>query len=239
MSDIFNFKRLVLFLRSDLVIRARSIIVFAGTIYAVLFLCDMFFGEYISRFHSTLYVITLFAGGFFVTSHIFSDLHDKMQGVVFLTLPASPFEKLLSRWLETSVGYALGILMLFSLLFVFTNLFKAVFIPEMRNIAIFHINYWEIIQPLIYYMLMQPVFLLGALYFKKSSMAKTILCCCVFVLLIFFIKFLFAALFFTQDIVFQQLIVWRYYGITLNTFLLLLAPTCLFITYLRLCESEI
>ena len=240
MNDFFNLKRLELFLRSDLAVRARSILTFTITTFVVLFLYNILSAEYMPGFHNVLYSLFLFGGGFFITSHVFSDLHDKTQGVVFLTLPASQFEKLLGRWLITAVGYALGLLLLFSILFIFTNLCKAIFIPSFRSITVFHINWQQILQSLKYYLLLQPVFLLGAIYFKKSALTKTILCWGLFALLLFFVKSLLVAVFFIQDVTLQRVVDWQNYGLfAVNAFLLILAPASLLITYLRLRESEI
>ena len=231
MSDFFNLQRLLLFIKSDLIIKKRSMMIFVVTTFAVLFLYDILFSGYRQGFHNALYSVFLFCGGFIVTSRAFSDLHDKTQGIAFLTLPASLFEKLFGRWLIASVGYAIYMLLLFFLVFMLAALYGRLFVP---------VNWHEILDSLKYYLLLQPVFLLGAIYFKKSALTKTILCWCFFVLALFFIKFLLVAVFFIQDRALQQFFTWQNYQFfALNGFLLLLAPTCLFITYLRLCESEI
>jgi hypothetical protein len=179
-------------------------------------------------------------GGFFVSSHVFFDLHDKTQGITFLTLPASHFEKLFSRWLIVALGYALGISFLFFFLFAITNVAKALFFPSIWSGALLYVNWHAMLISLKYYLLLQPIFLLGAIYFKQAALAKTVLCCCVFMLALIFVKFFFTFLFFTPDNISNSIMVWQEHSFfIINSFLMLLAPICLFATYLRLRESEI
>src|SRR5688572_27476939 len=55
--------------------------------------------------HHENYAASLLIGGFIMTSLAFTDLSSPLKRSNYLALPASTFEKFLSMWLLTSVGW--------------------------------------------------------------------------------------------------------------------------------------
>ena len=123
-----------------------------------------------------------FIGGFIFTSMIFSELHSPHRGYLYLMLPASALEKLVSAWLVTSVLYVLFascIIWLINLYFIFiAEVFTTKYV-ELVNLFSF-----DILKIFGIYMVFQSIFFLGAVYFRKINFLKTILSGFVFVVII-------------------------------------------------------
>ena len=115
----------------------------------------------------------LFLGGFIVTSLAFHEIRQNGGGMFYLTLPGSLFEKLLSKLLITSVGYAVG-----SALF----LTAASSLSEVINRLLFGFGhgFFNPVDPTVLkmaaiYLVTQSVFLLGSIWFRKTAFMKTML----------------------------------------------------------------
>ncbi len=122
------------------------------------------------------YYIGLFFGGLLFTSRAFNELGSKEKGVDFLMLPASQFEKFITLFLISSIGY---------FLFYHISSYLSFKIIESTQLAALNQkierNYDFLDNPkekvYIYYsyIVLQAAFLLGATYFHKYSFIKTVL----------------------------------------------------------------
>ena len=124
-------------------------------------------------FYLNIFRNILFLGGFIVTSLAFHEIRQNGAGMFYLTLPGSLFEKLLSKLLITSVGYAVG-----SALF----LTAASALSEVINRLLFGFGhgFWNPADPAVLkmaaiYLVTQSVFLLGSIWFRKTAFLKTML----------------------------------------------------------------
>ena len=100
-------------------------------------------------------------------------MHDPVRGLFWLLLPASILEKILARILLTTVVYVTA-----------TMLFYLVFsiVSEGINLLLFrrHHPLFFPFDPLVFwgvlsYMVIQAPFLVGAVYFRKHALSKTVL----------------------------------------------------------------
>ena len=124
-------------------------------------------------FYLGYFINLLFLGGFIVTSLSFREVWHNGEGIFYLTLPGSIFEKLLSKLLMTSIGFGLGSL-------AFMTAVAAV--SEGIDILVFGFGHgmFNPFNPaalvnLGRYLLLQSVFLLGSIWFRKLALVKTVL----------------------------------------------------------------
>lgn len=114
-----------------------------------------------------------YVGGYIFTSTIFSELGTPQRGYMYIILPASTFEKLAVSWFITSFMYvAASIVVMFLInmfLVIISSLFSLSIVP--------FINLFDptILKIYATYLVAQPIFILGAIYFKKSNFLKTVL----------------------------------------------------------------
>jgi len=124
-------------------------------------------------FHEFAYPFYLLVGGFILTSLSFTEMNRPNGKLFYLTLPASSLEKFVSRWLITGIGfvivYTIGYYLISSIangigqsIFDF-NIGSFNFFVE-KNILFFR-----------GYLAIQTIFLLGAVYFRKFAIFKTVL----------------------------------------------------------------
>lgn len=177
-TKYLNPKRLCLLLRSDISLNLHSILIFALTIFAILFLNTFITLADTARnnFHPALFAIFLVFGGLWVTMRVFRDVHTKERSHFLLTLPASNLEKFLSRLLLTTVGYTALIIAIFYLSSILILGFSSAFLKTQA--IVFNPFDAEITNLIIFYLIIHAFFFLGAIYFKKHIFSKTILSLC-------------------------------------------------------------
>jgi hypothetical protein len=168
----FNLKRFSYLLKSDLELHRSSFSTALLTVTTLLLLWNLLASQNINAVNvwPTAFIWMLYIGGYWLSLSAFRGYHDKHQRLFFLTLPASTFEKFLSKYLLTSIGYVLGwifyalfywalggIEMLFSKPINFLNPFNEIILKTIGT-----------------YLIVQPIFLLGSIYFKKHPFLKTV-----------------------------------------------------------------
>jgi hypothetical protein len=197
------------------------------------------------------FTLLLFVGGFIYTARSFRDLAEPVSGQFYLMLPGSALEKLLSKLLASTVGFALWALLFYS---------AAANITELLSLLIFGAGHGffnpfsaVVLRPVLYYLVLQSVFLLGSIWFKKAALVKTTLAAAVlFIGLFLFAGLLFCLLFGVPAPGPQtSLLVNRFFtehkeelSSMLDPLVPILfwagfAPVCWVITYLRLRETEV
>jgi hypothetical protein len=257
LENQFSVPRFSLLLQRELVHHYKTLTTAFGFGLGVLLLLSILSvaGANTWNFHQTFFPLVLFWGGYIVTSMAFTEIHRAPRNYFYLTLPASPLEKYVSKLFLTSVGYILGALagyFLFSLLVTGINfLLFRITLPVFNP---FQADVWLSVRT---YFVTQSLFMFGALFFKKTHFIKTVLSIITFFFVLTFImgivfsivffdyiqtgmigKFHFSIPFSGQ--IFQQFAPW---GNVLSTifsilFWVLLAPFFWVLGYLRLKESE-
>ncbi len=131
-------------------------------------------GDYYLGFYQNL----LLLGGFIVTSLAFREMWHNGGGTFYLTIPGSIFEKLTSKLLVTSLGYALGSTIFFT---------AAAVLSEGLNLLIFGVGHgffnpltMGVLRLIAIYLVAQSVFLLGSIWFRKLAFVRTVLWIAIF-----------------------------------------------------------
>ena len=174
-QNIFHPTRFYLLVRNGIVLNTSAILIVSAAVGGMLLFLSAFdaFLGYRPRFHQWLYLGVLYVGGLIVTNRIFKEFHDTVKGPAWLLIPASLLEKASSRIALSTVMYVITTMLIyfgFSLVSEGFNwlLFK-------RHHPLFNPFDQLILHGVALYFVLQAPFLVGAIYFQKHSLSKTIL----------------------------------------------------------------
>lgn len=168
-------RRLYLLTRNLILLKRSSIAIVSAAMAGVLLFISLIdaMGDCHQRMHQNLYLIVLFFGGILMTSRSFKALHDPVRGLFWLLLPASMFEKILTQILSTTIVYVAGSMLLY---FIFSM------VSEGLNTLLFNCRHLlfnpfdtVVLKGALTYMAIQAPFLVGAAYFRKHALSKTVL----------------------------------------------------------------
>jgi hypothetical protein len=167
-------RRFALLIKRDFLIGYRGIFIAmaaaGGFIILVTVLANLGRGGGLD--HLALFMPLLFIGGFGVTSLAFRELHQGEQSYFYLNLPASTFEKLASKLLVTSVGYAAAALAFYSMVALAgEGLNRLIFGYGHR---LFNPVSRDVLFSVAVYLVTQGIFLVGSAYFRKLAFLKTV-----------------------------------------------------------------
>jgi hypothetical protein len=184
-EGFFAPRRFAQLLFRDLAGGYRSLLIMMGAVAGGLLLFSVLtaLGTSMTRgpvpgFYLNFYGQLLYLGGFIVTSLAFQEARRNGAALGYLMLPASPFEKLLSKLLATSVGYALGSLIFFTAASALSEgVNHLVFGFGLGFFNPFTAEVWKSIG---HYLILQSVFLAGSVWFRKMPLVKTALSILVF-----------------------------------------------------------
>lgn len=135
-EGVFNPQRLFLLLRRDFAHGYRAVLTAMAAVGGVLIVLSFLsmLGRAGQDFYTPFYVGLLFLGGFLFSSSAFREMHQQGSGSFYLTLPGTTLEKLLSKLLVTSVGYAAAVLVFMTGASAVSELLnRAVFRPATRG----------------------------------------------------------------------------------------------------------
>ena len=232
------------FIKRQSVLNAKSLMVAALATFGSLLVVSIILGYFFHNMESLIhiYLVTFYITILVFTSKIFDELHNPQKGYAYLTLPVSTAEKLWGSWILSAP--------------VFTFLFSAVCIVLYflacilagRMDAFHKIFDLDNIEGVGTFIVIQSIFFLGAVYFKKNNFMKTMAVLIVFCLAIAaYIRFLTWPLGLNHTHIYGNLnpddlmgfrnfmMLWvrdiGFYG--------LLAPFMILVTYYRLKERQI
>ena len=124
-------------------------------------------------YHEFAYPFYLLVGGFILTSLSFTEMNPHDGRLFYLTLPASSLEKFISRWLITGIGFATVYTIGYYLITSIANgLGQSIF---GFNIGTFNFFIEQNVLFFQLYLAIQTIFLLGAVYFRRFAIFKTVL----------------------------------------------------------------
>lgn len=171
----FQLKRVYLLIRNAVILNRSSILVFTAALAGVLGLISFFdaYGNLNPLFHRKAYLVVFFPVGLLLTSRTFNALHDPVKGYSWLLLPASNLEKTLSRILLTTLIYIVGSLLTYLLFSLVSEGLNMVVLG--RRHPMFTPFDPVILYCALTYTSLQAPFLVGAIYFQKHALSKTIL----------------------------------------------------------------
>lgn len=171
----FQPKRIYLMLRNALVLNRSSIVVVSASVAGVAILISFLdaLGACRPLLHRNLYLVVLISGGLLFTSRSFRSLHDPIQGLSWLLLPASQLEKTIVRILLTTVIYVAGSMLLFVVISMVSEALNQMLLG--RHHGLFAPTDPLVLKSALTYIAIQAPFLVGAAYFRKHALSKTIL----------------------------------------------------------------
>lgn len=208
MNNYFSAYRLSHLLINDL--KQHAVMIFISAVVLLIF------------FSVLPYVFVLYIGGFILTSTAFNDLHDRQRAHLFIMLPCSNLERFISKWFLTSLGYAIGTLIVYYcslLLKKNTQEFSLYILRDVGN-----------------YIILQSIVLLGAITFKKHALIKTALFVSIVFMLLSGLTMLNVWLFYPHyfNPMMDSISIRKYMD-----FWVLIAPFCWYVAYLKLTEYEL
>ncbi|MEO1518011.1 MAG: hypothetical protein AAFV95_23515 [Bacteroidota bacterium] len=172
---IFNPKRFGQLLRRDLFFASKRVLLIGAGIFTflVLFALGSFWhrDNDLMEFHQRFFPIILLAGGILFTSSIFREAHQNQSGQIYLTLPASTLEKLLSKLLLSSVIFCVVVTTAYwltSLLIgAMGSLIFGIDLPSFVPYDYYNRRF------IVLFLILQSFFFLGAISFRRYSWVKT------------------------------------------------------------------
>ncbi len=111
--------------------------------------------------------------GILFTFSIFKEAHNQKSNHLYFTLPISPLERIVSVWLTTTLLYTFIFFVMTTIIgqiSIFTG--AVIFRTDFHLVPAFSGNIASIIKG---YFIIQPLFLLGSIAFKRNRLGKTIL----------------------------------------------------------------
>jgi hypothetical protein len=177
-NTFFNIERLRFLLLRQLRFNTQTLLVgFGAVVGLIVFILSMslvFGSDTLSSkgfFHLTMPF--LFIGGYIFTSTIFSELRTPDRSYLYLTLPASTFEKLIVSWFITSVLYIIVSLVVMYVINILLMIVAVAFTTKV--VPLFNLFETSSLRQYGIYIVTQSVFFLGAIYFRRTNFLKTLL----------------------------------------------------------------
>ncbi len=159
-----------------------------GIMFALLFISG---GESNFVVSTPMFILLLYITGYRLSSRSFADIHHPTHSISFFMIPASQFEKFLSRLLLTSIVFLIFSVLsffLFSLIIhgIAPLLWKKsipIFNPFLHGSqSLFDLKNPDMLQIYFTFIVTQSIFLTGSIFFKNHPMSKTF----IFIILINF-----------------------------------------------------
>lgn len=182
-ESIFSWKRFILLIKKDLFFGSRAGLVAAAVVFAFLLVLaltqlesggeTMITEDDDPGFHQVWFGLLLFVGGFLFTSIIYNELNTPQKRHVYLSLPSTNLEKLSSKLFLSAFIYPLIALITY---YIFSLIINSI------AVSVFNFRYddfmladYRIWRNIGLYMVLQSLFLLGAIHFNKHAFLKTTL----------------------------------------------------------------
>ncbi len=249
LSNYFEPSRFWLLLKMEL-FRSRkgfliTFVVTFGLLFTGFILENIFGSSKVFDSHAGSYTFFLLIGGFILSSLAFNDMSNPLRRYSYLTLPASTFEKFMSMWLLTCIGWILMFTITFIIYALIANSAGHFFF---RNVTFLAFNPVEKATAIAmgYYIIFQAIFLVGAVHFRGYVFPKTIFVVMLFGIICGLIFYLIMA-----DIIstadqcppgynpFEEKSLRQFWQIVSWFGTWILAPLCWVITYIGLKEQEV
>lgn len=186
-NSFFNINRLKYFLIRQISINYKTWLIAAGSVAGFLMFIgtwNIFFDHHAidSGYILGIVLPVFFITGLIYTSLIFSELNSTHRAYLYFSIPASAFEKLLSAWLLSSIMYVLfGIILIYIVNFYYI-LVAGVFTS--KTVELVNLFNLDVLKTFGTYMVIQSIFFLGAIYFRRVNFLKTLLAGFVFMVII-------------------------------------------------------
>ncbi|MCP4295570.1 MAG: hypothetical protein GY786_08185 [Proteobacteria bacterium] len=173
-KEFFDVSRFYHLLVNIIFTRSRSLSLYLGT-FSGLVLFSAFLrspAPFSSSFHEIAFNILLFPGGFLLTSHAFNEIDETHSRMDWLLLPCSIFEKYFAKLLLTGIIFSVCIPVFYSVVSYLVEWFYLLMFDSAH--PVFNPFRLEIVNKLGIYIVIQSMFFLGAIFFRRYVFIKTI-----------------------------------------------------------------
>ncbi len=174
LNQIFSPSRFLNLLREETASGYKMPIIVASVVFVILSIIFIINASDHDNggFHEIWYGIILLAGGFYFTSSSFNELNKKEERMNYLALPASIFEKFSLKLLVTSLGYLIGLTLIYWIFAqVIDSVTQSYFEWSFRPFDIRTGSFPLLIK---LYLVLQSLFILGAATFNRFAFFKTL-----------------------------------------------------------------
>ncbi|MEM1120599.1 MAG: hypothetical protein AAGJ18_09120 [Bacteroidota bacterium] len=173
-NQFFDGNRFRQLLSREVVLNQRIGLIVLATLFLILFINALTWAyNREGGYHAFGYPFFLVLTGSILSSLAFTEMDQSHSKQFYLLLPASHFEKFLSKWLLLGVGYfAVFTIGYYLMAFVAQFLGKTLFEFDLGTFSLLENENQLFIQ---LFFALQALFLLGAVYFRKYAVFKTLL----------------------------------------------------------------
>lgn len=176
-NSYINIERLYYLMKRYITLNTKTILIALAAISGLLLLIILAesYGAQQVRYEGYMetFYTAFFLGGLIFTSRIYHELHTPEKSYQYLSLPASTLEKLLSHWLLSSIGYILASFLAMYIVALLGGLLSAgLFQADFQFIDLAP---HRLPQAAGTYLVLQSIFLFGAVSFRGHNFLKTIL----------------------------------------------------------------
>ena len=174
-ETVFKPERFYLLIRNAVLLNRSAILLVSGALAGILLFLSAIDAFAVCRegLHQRLFLATLYLGGLIVTGRVFRELHDKVKGPVWLLIPASTLEKVASRIALSTILYVAGAMILYLVFSMISEVFNWILFS--RHHALFKPFEAGVLKGAALYVALQAPFLVGAVYFRRHALSKTVL----------------------------------------------------------------
>ncbi len=172
LQEIFAWQRFWHLIKNDLLKNYRSLLIALGAVSGVLLFINVMvgLGQGDPQIPFVYFALLLMIGGAILSSLAFREIHDAQKGHLYLTLPSSLLEKLVSKLLLTTVGYIVVTILFFYLLSLLARLLNLLVFDYASEIFNpFTTEVWQLSR---IYVIIQSFFLFAGVYFRKIAFLK-------------------------------------------------------------------
>ncbi|WP_160114706.1 hypothetical protein [Aquimarina sp. AU474] len=249
-KSVFNIKRISLFMLRDLTILKSTI---TTSLYVV---CGLFFISFLIRLRGDLvlssYDFASVFGKFYIilgilfTFSVFKEAQNQKTNHLYFSLPVSSLERIAAAWLSTVILFTIILTVLGAIIGQLAILIGSMFSEtSFHMVSIFSEEYWGAVT---FYAIIQPLFLYGALRFKKNRIGKTLLSVLLLIFGLMIYNFMFYGIlnhsydvFSGEDLAAEafDLTSKDFSGAGKFAFMGILTPLLLAATYFKLVEKEV
>ncbi|MFK8007897.1 MAG: hypothetical protein AB8H03_16185 [Saprospiraceae bacterium] len=175
MNNTFDFNRFSLLLKKELWSGNKKPLIVGGAIFGFLILIALLQIYWTGGYEGLnwhMFPIVIFWGGLIFTSVIFYEFNNKTGTHHYLSLPASTFEKFLSKWLITAILFPIVASLLF---WVYSKVGDAIYFNynSENGYTPWKLTDWWSIFFIKIYIVYQSTYLIGAIAFQKYTFFKT------------------------------------------------------------------
>ncbi len=239
-NNFFDLSRFAALFRLELTRVKKYALITLGATVGIMFLISIMIVGFTPNIDfSSFYYVGLYISGILLAGTAFPDFRKKETAMMYLTLPASVFEKLLSQIFIVSFGfvifYSVAFLLYWGVVFVWRSFLQ---LDTQLPFYIFGSN--EFIHSVLYLWFWQSVFLVGSAAFNKAPLVKTM--AVVFVVIAFlsvYVMFILTKFVFDNMQLGSHMMFHSNVSLFNTDLLLLLIPVFWIAAYLKIKEKQV